>query len=114
MPDTFTSSANVTFNMWGAMTGAGAPGEVAFDITFDRLNTTKPIGTDSFDTATSVANVAVPSTAGNIFLVTVTVNNADLDGIQPGEFFGMKVVRVTDTPSASGDFEFLGGSLVEI
>lgn len=97
------------------MMTSATSGTVAWDVAFERRSEgdAHDHDTSSFDTATSIAAVTVPNTAGRVKRSSVDVAVADLDGIAAGECFRMRIRRDVANDNAAGDAELMAVHLSE-
>lgn len=84
-------------------------GTIGWDVAFERVNVTGlDTDTDSFATAVAAAPATVPGTSGQILAVTVNLaDGAEIDGLQAGELFRLRVRRDVSNDTATGDAELL-------
>ena len=81
-------------------------GDVDVDIAIERIGDQQlDIDSDSFAAVNSTDNTTVPSTSGNIDVVSVTfTNGADMDSLAAGEYGRLSITF--DSPgTATGDIE---------
>ena len=94
---------------------AATSGDVVWMVAFERIgNQVQDIDSDGFATATS-GTISVPSTSGNVKNGQIDVFSSNLDGIQAGETFRIKVTRDADNAAdtAGGDAELVAIELQE-
>lgn len=88
--------------------------EVIFRAALEAITPGDAVDTDaasSFDTDNVSSATTVPGTAGNIFLVTITLTNND--GIAQGDYYRIRVGRDADNAGddATGDAHLLAAEL---
>lgn len=106
MPGAYSTAANLGIAVNGHF-AAATTGNARIRVSLERIDSSLDIDADSFD-ATQEVNVAATGTAGQPVSATFSLPNSDVDGVQPGEAFRLKVERVgTDgtNDTASGDFQ---------
>lgn len=110
-PQGFTGplTAVVSYRM-----ASGTSGGVAFDIALEAISSGDATDTDagnSFDTANTGTDAAVPGTAGYVEQVTVTLTNAD--SIAAGDVYRLSLTRAVANAAdtATGDCEVLAVEL---
>lgn len=98
----------VTVYLHYAMTTATAD-TIDWDVAFERIGDQQlDIDSDSFADANSVDDTTVPSTSGNVDVVSVAfTDGADMDSVAAGEGFRLRVTRDASSDDASGDAELL-------
>lgn len=82
-------------------------GDIDVDIAIERIGDQQlDIDADSFATANVTDNTTVPSTSGNVDVVTVTfTDGADMDSLAAGEM-GRISLTFDSAGTATGDIEF--------
>jgi len=96
----------VTVYLHYSMTSATS-GNVDWDVSFERIGDQQlDIDSDSFATAKSVDDTTVPSTTGNVDVVSISFSDgSDMDSVAAGELFRIRVTRDASEDTASGDAE---------
>jgi len=105
MPEHY-GGGGLTIEIHYSMSSATS-GDVDWDVAFERIgDQQQDIDSDGFAGANSVNNTTVPATSGNVDVVSVILNDgADMDSIEAGEMFRLKVTRDAASDTASGDAE---------
>lgn len=87
----YTAGASVTVTViWTSDTAT--TGNVVWSLQAERHNTAQDLDVDGFAAAVTVTSAA-PATAGAPVYATVTLTNAQLDGVAAGEHFRLRVTR---------------------
>lgn len=107
MPRSY-GGGGLTVYLHYAMTGA-TTGDIDWDAAFERIgDQQQDIDSDGFAAAKSVDNTTVPGTSGLVDVVSICFGNgAEIDNIQNGEGFRLKVTRDGISDTAVGDAELL-------
>jgi len=95
----------LTCHIYFAMASATS-GAVVFQAAIEAITPGDAVDTDSttsFDSNNNSSAITVPGTAGYVGIVSITLTNND--GIQPGDYFRLRVNRDADNGSdtAAGD-----------
>jgi len=104
----------VTVYLHYAMSSATS-GDVDWDVAFERIgDQQQDVDADSFAAVNSVDDTTVPSTSGNVDVVSVAfTDGADMDSVAAGELFRLKVTRGAASDTATGDAELYAVELRE-
>lgn len=83
--------------------------DVDWDVAFERIgDQQQDIDSDGFAAVQSVDNTTVPGTSGLVDIVSIAfTDGAQMDSIEVGEGFRLKVTRDAVSDTASGDAELL-------
>ena len=114
MPDDY-SGGSVRVNLFFAMSSATAD-DVVLATAFERIGDEfQNLDSDSFGTE-QTQTVTVPSTSGLVKTTETTHLNSEIDGLQSGEVFRLRVKRLgTDVAdTALGDLELLRVEIIEL
>lgn len=104
LPLSYSGNGLTVETFWGAT--SATTGTVGWDVAFESVEVGfLDTDTDSFATAMSILATTVPTTSGQIKKTSVTFNNAQIDGIDGGSFFRLRIRRDVATDSATGDAE---------
>jgi hypothetical protein len=97
----------VTVNIHYAMTATS--GTIDWDAAFERIgDQQQDIDADGFAAFKSVDNMQVPSTSGLVDVVSVSFSDGtEMDNVQTGEGFRLKIQRDAANDDATGDAELL-------
>lgn len=108
------SGGGVTVYIHYAMTSATS-GDIDWDAAFERIgDQQQDIDSDSFAAVNSVDNITVPSTSGNVDIVSIAfTDGADMDSVAAGEAFRLKITRDAASDTASGDAELIAVEIKE-
>jgi len=103
---------NIEARLFFSMTTATS-GDVDWSIQFERISSSdQDIDSDSYSSATSIVDVAVPSTSGVVTVSSITVTSgANMDNVVAGDMFAIQITRGASDDTASGDAELLGVEL---
>lgn len=110
MPGQYDGSSNILWKV-GFRASTATSGEVDLQLEIERHQddaTGSDADSDSFGTANSLANQTTASASGEIKYVTVSISNANMDGIQPNEYFRVRFKRLGSTGGTDdmvGDME---------
>ena len=107
MPQQFDAAATPTVRLHLAFTAT--TGNMEFETAIDRIGSAQQdIDSESYDTAINSGDEVVPATSGHVLVVELPHTTADVDGLQPGDMFRLKVTRTTpSTGEAAGDAQLL-------
>lgn len=111
MPPGF-SNGNWTITLHLSMTTATS-GDVDWDAAVDAQASGADVTADSFDTVDSDIDNTVPGTAGQMFLVSWTIERANQDAVVANNKFRVRIRRDGATDTASGDAELHKVVIVE-
>ena len=108
------AAGGVTVYLHYAMTSATS-GDVDWDVEFERIgDQQQDIDSDSFAAANSVDNTTVPGTSGNVDVVSVAFTDGeDMDSVEAGEKFRIRVTRDASSDTATGDAELVAVEIRE-
>jgi hypothetical protein len=111
MPQAYASGA-LTLLLYCLMASA-TTGDVDVDAAVEAItpDNSESGTSDSFDTANSEDNTAVPGTAGQEFTVAVTLTNDD--GVAAGDMVRVRVTRDAASDTATGDLYVRGAEIRE-
>ena len=105
--------AGITVYLHYAMT-SDTTNDVDLDVAFERIgDQQQDIDSDGFATAQSVDNTTVPSTSGNVDVVSIAFTQAQSDNVAAGEAFRIKVTRDATNDTSTTDLELLAVELKE-
>lgn len=106
-------SGGLTVNLHYAMTAA-IVGDIYWQAQIERIGDgVLDIDSDSFAAAQG-SNETVPGTSGHISIIAITfTDGAQMDALQPGEAFRIKVTRDASSDTALGDAELLAVEIRE-
>lgn len=104
MPQNYGGGGVTVYLHWSH---AATSGDVDWDVAFERIGDQQlDVDSDSFAAVNSADNNTVPSTAGNVDVVSVAfTDGADMDSVAAGELFRIKVTRDAASDTATGDAE---------
>lgn len=108
------AEGDIKVHLHFAMSSATS-GNVVWMVAFERIgDQIQDIDSDGFAVAKS-STIAVPGTSGHVKDGQIDVSSSNLDGIQAGETFRLKVTRDADNASdtAGGDAELVAIELQE-
>lgn len=97
------AGGGLTLTIKGFAAAGVTTGTVLITAAFEREGT--DIDTDSFATAVSSSATTVNGTSGISFNITITMTNAQLDGLLAGEGFRLQLMRDISEDTAAGDFQ---------
>jgi len=110
------AEGGITVYLHYAMTSAESD-NIIWSVAFERIgDQQQDIDSDGFASAQSCSATAVPGTSGNVDVISIPfTDGAQIDSIDPGEAFRIKVTRDADNESdtATGDAELLAVELRE-
>ena len=108
MPQNYAGTTGVTVYLHFAMSTAES-GDVDWDVAFELIgDQDQDIDSDSFQTVNSVDNTTVPGTSGLVDIVSVPfTDGTDMDSVEAGDGFRIKITRDAASDTASGDAELL-------
>ncbi|MHC4573050.1 MAG: hypothetical protein ACYS76_02770 [Planctomycetota bacterium] len=108
------SGGGVTVYVHYAMSSATS-GTVDWDVAFERIgDQQQDVDSDGFASAKSVDDTTVPSQSGLVDVVAISFSDgAEMDSVQAGEGFRVKVTRDAANDDAAGDAELLFVELKE-
>jgi len=106
MPQHYAGTTGVTVYLHYAMSSAVAD-TVDWDVAFERIGDQQlDIDGDSFAAVNSVDNTTVPGTSGLVDIVSVAfTDGVDMDSVEAGDGFRLKVTRDAVSDDATGDAE---------
>lgn len=98
-----------------AMSSATA-GDIDWDVAFERIgDQQQDLDVDGFAAAQSTNNTTVPATSGLVDIVTVSfADGAEMDSIEIGDSFRIKITRDAGSDTAAGDAELVKVEIREI
>jgi len=105
MPQNYAATTGVTaYVHWCT---ASTTGDVDWDGQWERIGDQQlDIDADSFATAVSADNNAVPETSGNVDIISIAfTDSGQMDGVAAGEGFRFKLTRDATNDTAAGDAE---------
>ncbi len=107
MPQAY-GSGGTTVYIHFAMSSAVAD-TIDWDGAFERIGDQQQnLDSDGFAAVNSVDNTTVPGTSGLVDIVSIAfTDGADMDSVQPGESFRLKINRDAANDDAVGDGELL-------
>lgn len=113
MPNHYTGTGDVIVNVHAAASSA-VTGTIGWGVSFERIgDRQQDLDADGFATEQLITPVTVSGTAGHVDIMSVTVTNANADGLQPGEGFRLRVRRDVTNDTASGDAELFAVDIEE-
>lgn len=91
-------------------TSVSTSGDVDWLVYFERLaEDDQDIDSQSFSSATTIANTSVNSTSGKIMIATAVVSSGgDMDNVVAGDIFVLKITRDASTDTSADDAELIG------
>jgi hypothetical protein len=97
------------------MMTSATSGNTDWDVSWERCNAGgHDLDADSFGAVNSTNDTTVPSTTGEVGVVSVTfTDGADMDSVAAGELFRVKISRDGSSDTASGDAELLAVEIRE-
>ena len=100
------ASGGVTVYLHYAMSSAEAD-TVDWDAAFELVgDQDQDVDSDSFAAANSVDNTTVPGTSGLVDVVSIAfTDGADMDSVEAGDLFRIKINRDASNDDAAGDAE---------
>lgn len=113
MPPNY-SGGNVNFALWGAMSSATS-GNIVVSVAFERTNG-QDLDVSGFASAQVFSAVAVPANNGDLFVITGAVTaGANMDSVTANDPYRLAINReaTNGSDTASGDWEFWGGTIRE-
>ncbi len=90
-------------------------GTIKFDAAFERTELSAgDIDSDSFATAQTETAITVPVTPGEVFAFTIYFNDSELDGLEDGDPFRLRIRRDPANDTAGGDAHVMMVRVLEI
>lgn len=112
LPENY-DGGGITVEIW-VMGDGITSGDFDVDVAIERiLAATTDLDSDSFDTAQSSDNNTVDSIDGVPIKISVNLSNAQIDGLQAGEPFRMKIERDAANDTGAADMQLLVVHVVE-
>lgn len=106
MPQQFDAGASLFVRVH--CTSTDTAGNFEIETAIDRIGTTLDIDGESYDTAINSGDEAINGTSGVPQVISNEHTTGDVDGLQPGELFRLKITRTTpSTDDATGDLQIL-------
>ena len=87
---------------------ASSSGSVMFSVSIERCDSALDLDGDSFATAINGAAVTTSGTLGTGTYTSITLTNAEADAIAAGEWFRLRVARVTASDTMASDAQIVG------
>lgn len=108
MPQHYAGTTGVTVYIHYAMSSAEAD-TIDWDAAFELIGDQDlDIDGDSFADANSADNTTVPGTSGLVDIVSIAfTDGADMDSVEAGDSFRLKVTRDATSDDATGDAELV-------
>lgn len=108
------NSGGITVYIHYSMTSATS-GFIDWDVSFENIgDQQQDLDSDGFAAVKSVNNTTVPATSGNVDIVSIAFNNgSQMDNINVGDTFRLKITRDAVSDSASGDAELIAIEIKE-
>jgi len=106
---------NISVKLHYAMASATS-GDVDWSVKFDRVAASDlDIDSESYSSAVPSLNNTVPSTSGQIGIVSITVETgAEMDNIVAGDLYRMCITRGATADTATGDAELIAVEIREL
>jgi hypothetical protein len=112
VPDGVLTTGGLSVDIYVACTSATS-GNLGYGVQIAKL-TGVDLDTFTYDTAT-VGTLAVSGTSGVPIKITVAIAAADIDGIQAGDLFALRIYRDTSVGgNATGDAEFVAAKAIGV
>lgn len=98
-----------------AMLSSATTGTLGWDVSFERMSdATTDLDADSFATAQTITAATVPGTSGVVLVLNVAITDgANMDSVEAGEAFRLRIRRDVANDTASGDAELLAVEVKE-
>lgn len=108
------AGGGVTVYIHYAMTSATS-GDIDWDISFECIgDQQQDLDSDGFASVKSVDNTTVPSTSGNVDIVSIGfTNGAEINNTSVGDSFRIKITRDAVSDTATGDAELVAVEIKE-
>jgi hypothetical protein len=113
MPRAYSGGGAIVYIHF-AMTSAVA-GDIDWDAAFERIgDQVQDLDADGFAAAQSVNNTTVPGTSGLVDVVSIAfTDGAQMDNVEAGESFRIKITRDAVSDTAAGDGELVAVEIKE-
>ncbi len=102
------NSGGITVHIHYSMTSA-TTGDVDWDVSFENIgDQQQDLDSDGFAAVKSVDNNTVPATSGNVDIISLSfTTGSQMDNINVGDTFRMKITRDAISDTGSGDAELV-------
>lgn len=106
MPQTYSGVTGTSVFIHYSMSSAES-GDIDWDAAWERIgDQQQDVDSDGFAAANSVNNTTVPGTSGLVDIVEIPfADGADMDSVQAGDSFRLKITRDAASDTAAGDAE---------